>query len=192
MPKIAEKQVVINEIKEKLDRAASIVLVNSRGLTVEQDTKLRRKLRVEGIDYKVYKNTMIDFAVEGTGFEEIRPHLAGPTAIAISYDDATAAARIINGELKAMPKLEFKAGIVENQLYDAVGIAAIANIAPREELIAKLLGSFKSPIASFARVINAIAEKGGESAPVAEEATPVVEEVKEEVKEEVVAEEATE
>jgi len=174
MPKIEQKQVVVSEIKEKLSRASSIVLVDSRGLSVEQDTILRKKLRAEGVDYKVYKNTMIRFAVQGTDFEPIVPHLAGPTVLAISYDDATAAARVISGEKKAMPILEFKAAVIESVLYDAKGVAAIANIPSREVLLGKLLGSLKSPIASFARVLNAIAEEKGKGdtapAPVAEEA----------------------
>ena len=91
------KQAVISELKERLDKAKSVVLVNSCGLTVEQDTALRVALRKAGdIDYKVYKNTMINFAVEGTTFESLRPHLEGPTAVAFSYEDATAAASQVN------------------------------------------------------------------------------------------------
>ena len=162
MPKIEQKQVVINEIKGKLDKAASVVLVNARGLTVEQDTILRKKLREGGVDYKVYKNTMVNFAVQDTVFESVQKDLAGPTAIAISYGDATAAARIIHGELRNMPALQFKSGVIESTYYDAAGMTAVATIPPRDELIAKLLGSFKSPIASFARVVNAIAEQKAE------------------------------
>ena len=184
MPKVAEKQVIVNEIKEKLVNASSIVLVNARGLTVEQDTTLRRKLREGGVDYKVYKNTMIGFAVEGTDFAEIAPHLEGPTALAISYDDATAAARIISKELKAMPVLEFKAGVIDKVLYDSKGVFAIANIPSREELLSKLLGSFKSPMSTFARLVSQIAENKGDgstaapaepAAEVAPEETPVAE-----------------
>ena len=170
MPKVAEKQVIINEIKEKLDRAESLVLVNARGLTVEQDTALRRKLREAGVDYKVYKNTMINFAVQGTDFEPLTPHLEGPTTVAISYDDATLAARIISKELKAMPVLEFKAGVIAKAYYDGKGVMAIANIPAREELLSRLLGSFKSPMASFARVINEVAKAGGEAPAQAPEA----------------------
>ena len=165
MPKVEQKQVVINEIKEKLDKASSIVLVNARGLTVVQDTDLRRKLREGGVDYKVYKNSMISFAVEGTDFAEVKPHLEGPTALAISYEDATAAARIISKELKAMPALEFKAGVIGKELYDAKGVAAIANIPSREELLSRLLGSLKSPVSTFARLISQIAESKGSDAP---------------------------
>ena len=165
MPKIEQKQVIINEIKEKLTKASSIVLVNARGLTVEQDTILRRKLREGGVDYKVYKNSIISFAVDGTEFSEVKPHLEGPTTLAISYDDATAAARIISKELKAMPVLEFKAGIIGGVLYDAKGVATIANIPGREELLSRLLGSLKSPVSTFARLINQIAESKGNGAP---------------------------
>jgi large subunit ribosomal protein L10 len=167
MPNLEKKQAVIQEIREKIDRAKSMVLVDARGLTVEQDTVLRKTLREAGVDYKVYKNTMINFAVEGTWSEGIKSYLAGPTTVAFSYDDATAAASLISKQFKAMPKLEFKAGVIEGVVYDADGMKAVADIPPREVLLSRLLGSFKSPMSSFARVINAIAEKqtGGAEAP---------------------------
>ncbi|MCL2286093.1 MAG: 50S ribosomal protein L10 [Firmicutes bacterium] len=154
------KQVVVSELKDKLGRAKSVVLIDACGLTVAQDTVLRTALRkAGGVDYKVYKNTMINFAVEGTEFEGLKPFLEGPTAVAFSYEDATAAASQVSKLVKTMPVLEFKASIVEGVLYDADGTKAIAEIPPREVLISRLLGSFKSPMASFARVINAIVEK---------------------------------
>ena len=167
MPKestIAAKQAVIDEIKGKLNKAQSLVIVNARGLTVEQDTAFRRKLREAGVDYKVYKNTMVNFAVKDTGYEGVSEFLAGPGAFAFSYEDPMTAARIISKEVKAIPTLEFKAGVVDGIVYDDKGIQAIADIPSREELLSKLLGSFKSPMASFARVINAVAEKQGEPA----------------------------
>lgn len=160
MPKIEQKQVIINEIKEKLEKAASVVLVDGRGLTVEQDTALRKKLREAGVDYKVYKNTMINLAVEGTDYENLKPFLAGPTTMAFSYDDATTAASIINSNLKEYKNLEFKAGVIEGTLYDAEGMKVIADIPSRDVLLSKLLGSFKSPMSAFARVIDQIAKKG--------------------------------
>ena len=163
MPKIEQKQVVISEIKQKLEKAESVLLVDSRGLTVEQDTTLRKKLREAGVDYKVYKNTMLSFAIKGTVFEGLNEYLAGPSALAVCYEDATKAARIISKELKAMPALEFKAGVLENVVYDAAGVKAIADIPTKEELLSKLLGSFKSPMSTFARVINAIAENQNET-----------------------------
>ena len=159
MPKIEQKQQVINEIKNKLSRAKSVIIVDARGLSVESDTILRKKLREAGVDYKVYKNTMMDFALEGSEFAELSKFLAGPSTFAFSYDDPMLAAKIISKELKAMPALEFKAGFLEGALYDAEGIKAIANIPSREELLSRLLGSLKSPMSSFARVISQIAEK---------------------------------
>ena len=159
MPKIEQKQVIVNEIREKLEKAVSVVLIDARGVTVEQDTILRKKFRDAGVDYKVYKNSMMNFAVKGTQFEGLSEYFAGPSAIAISYTDATLAASIIAKETKAIPSLEFKAGVVEGIVYDAKGIEAIASIPSKEELLSKLLGSFKSPMSTFARLINAIAEE---------------------------------
>jgi len=167
MPKeitMAAKQAVISEIRDSLLKSQSLVMVNARGLTVEQDTALRRKLREAGVDYKVYKNSMVNFAIKGTAYEGIEKFLSGPSSFAISYDDPMTAARVLVKEVKAIPALEFKAGVVEGQVYDAEGIQAIAEIPSRDELLSKLLGSFKSPMAAFARVINAVAEKDGESA----------------------------
>jgi large subunit ribosomal protein L10 len=161
MPKIETKQVVVNEIKEKLKKAKSVVLVDSRGLTVAQDTALRKLLREGGVDYKVYKNTLLQFAIEDTPFSGLLDYLAGPSAVAISYTDPTAAASMISKQFQAMPKLEFKGGVVDNTAYDAEGMKAIADIPPKEELLSKLLGSFKAPMASFARLVNALAEKQG-------------------------------
>ena len=163
MAKVETKQVVINEIKSKLDGALSIALVDYRGLTVDQDTVLRRKLREANVEYRVYKNTMMNFAVQGTEFEAISKHLAGPSAIAISYDDPTSGPRVIAEVLKTTPALEFKGGVVEGLYYDETGMKAIGEIPPREELLSRLLGSFKSPMASFARVINQVAENAGGS-----------------------------
>ena len=177
MPKIEEKQVVVNEIREKLTDAKSAVLIDARGLTVEQDTVLRKKLRESGVYYKVYKNTMLNLAVEGTPYEGLKEYFNGPTTLAVSYNDATEAARIISAQQKAMPKLEFKAGVVESTVYDAAGMAKVASIKPREELLSKLLGSFKSPLSTFARTIQAIAEKSAQPAPEpVAEAAPVAEE----------------
>ena len=162
MAKVEQKQVVVDQIKAKLEGASPVLLVDYRGLTVEQDTTLRKELREAGVEYRVYKNTMVNFAVQGTEFEAISKHLEGPTAIAISYEDATAGPRVLAKVAKANEKLEFKGGVVEGTYYDANGMLAIGNIAPREELLGRLLGSFKSPIASFARVIKQVAEKDAE------------------------------
>ena len=173
MAKVEQKQPIIKEISDYLNGASAAVLVNYRGLTVEQDTVLRKQLRESGIIYKVYKNTMINFAVKDTEFADLAPLLEGPTAIAISKDDATAPARIIAQFAKTAPLLEMKAGVVEGTFYDAAGINAIAEIPSRDVLLGRLFGSMQSPIANLARVLNQIAEKGGAGAaeePKAEEA----------------------
>ena len=164
MAKVEQKQVVVNEIKEKLAKAASVVVVDARGLTVEEDTQLRKTLREAGVDYKVYKNTMMHRAFEGTQCEELIQHLHGTNAIAISATDATAPARILDKFAKKAPALELVAGIVEGNYNDQAGIQALAGIPSREELLGKLLGSIQSPITNFARVLNQIAEKNGSEA----------------------------
>ncbi len=159
MAKVELKQPIVDEISSLLDGAQAMVIVDYRGLTVEEDTKLRKALRDGGVTYKVYKNTLIKRATAGTEFEAVAEILEGPTAIAVSKEDATAPARIIAENIKAMPNLEFKGGVVGGVYYDAKMIQVIANIPSREVLLGRLLGSIQSPIANFARVIKQIAEK---------------------------------
>ncbi|MEG1848214.1 MAG: 50S ribosomal protein L10 [Lachnospiraceae bacterium] len=178
MAKVELKQPIVDEISACIKDAQSVVLVDYRGLSVEQDTKLRKELRDAGVTYKVYKNTMMNFAFKGTDYEALSPYLEGPSAAAISTTDATAPARIICKFAKTAQALEVKGGVVEGIAYDAKGIATIATIPSREELLSKFLGSIQSPITNFARVMNQLAEKGGaagEAASVAEEAAPEVE-----------------
>ena len=159
MAKVELKQPIVAEISEVIKDAQSVVLVDYRGLTVEEDTALRKQLREAGVNYKVYKNTLMNFAFKGTDFEALAPYLNGPSAIAVSTDDATAPARILAEFAKKAKNLEIKAGVVEGDLYDAKGMQAIAAIPSRDVLISKLLGSLQSPITNFARVIKQIAEK---------------------------------
>lgn len=163
MAKVELKKPIVEEISANIKDAQSVVLVDYRGLTVEQDTNLRKQLREAGITYKVYKNTMMNFAFKGTDCESLTSYLEGPSAIAISTTDATAPARVLCKFAKEAPKLEVKGGIVEGTAYDAAGIAEIAKIPSREELLSRLLGSMQSPVANFARVMNQLAEKGGAS-----------------------------
>jgi large subunit ribosomal protein L10 len=158
MAKIELKQPVVAEISDLLQDAKSAVLVDYRGLTVEQDTQLRKQLREAGVVYKVYKNTMLNIAIKGTPFEELSKDLEGPTAIAVSKTDETAPAKVLFNFAKGAENLEFKGGIVEGTYYDKAGISVIATIPSKEELLGKLLGSIQSPIANFARVISQIAE----------------------------------
>lgn len=164
MAKVELKQPIVQEIAENIEGAQSVVVVDYRGLTVAQDTQLRKELREAGVTYKVYKNTLMNLAFKGTDCESLAPVLEGPSAIAISKTDATAPARILAKFAKNADALEIKAGIVEGAFYDAEGMKAISAIPSREELLSRLLGSLQSPVANFARVINQIAEKGGEAA----------------------------
>ena len=174
MPKVELKQPIVEEISAAIKDAASVVVVDYRGLTVAEDTQLRKQLREAGVSYKVYKNTLVSRAVEGTEFESLREVLEGPSAFAISTEDATAPARILAKFAKTAPNLEMKAGVVEGTFYDAEGIKAIASVPSREELLSKLLGSLQSPITNLARVLNQIAEQGG-AADAAVEAAPAEE-----------------
>lgn len=170
MAKVELKQPVINEISEAIKDAQSVLLVDHRGLTVAQDTQLRKQLREAGVYYKVYKNTMMRFAFKDTDCERLDEFLEGPSALVVSKTDATAPAREIAAFAKKAPKLELKAGIVEGSFCDVAALEEVAKIPSREELLSRLLGSMQSPITNFARVIKQIAEKGGEAAPAAEEA----------------------
>ena len=160
MAKVELKQPIVEEIKAHIEKAQSAVLVDYRGITVEQDTILRRKMREEGVVYKVYKNTMLRRAFEGTDFAQLDQHLEGTTAIAFGIEDATAPARIISEVMKEASTISFKGAVVEGTYYDAEGTKVIANIPSRDVLISKLLGSLQSPITNLARVLNQIAEKG--------------------------------
>ena len=159
MAKVELKTPIIEAIKSMIDGAKGSVLVDYRGLTVAEDTELRKQLREAGVIYKVYKNTYIKRAIAGTELECLNEQLEGPTAIAVSKTDATAPARILAKFAKTAPKLEFKAGVIEGTFYDSQSILTIAEISSRDELLSRLLGSMKSPITNMARVLNQIAEK---------------------------------
>ena len=161
MAKVELKQPIVDEIANSIKDAQAVVLVNYSGLTVEQDTILRKELREAGVQYKVYKNTMMNRAFAGTACESLCPHLEGTNALAISATDATAPARILAEFAKKADKLEIKAGVVEGTYYDQKGMQVIATIPSREVLLGKLLGSIQSPITNFARVLNQIAEAQG-------------------------------
>lgn len=191
MAKVELKQPIVQEISENIKDAQSVVVVDYRGLTVAEDTQLRKALREAGVTYKVYKNTLVSRAVEGTQFESLKDVLEGPNAFAISTTDATAPARVLAKFAKTAPALEIKAGVVEGNFYDEAGMKTIASIPSREELLSKLLGSLQSPITNLARVLNQIAEQGG-AADAAVEAAPAEEAPAAEAAAEAPAEEAAE
>lgn len=160
----------VEEIKEKISKAQSVVVVDYRGLNVEQLTELRSRYRKAGVEYKVYKNTMMRFAFKDSGLEEFNEFLKGPSAIAFGYDDPVQAAKITSDFAKENNKLEIKAGIVDGKVIDVNGVKDLADLPPREVLIAQVLGGFNAPIQGFANVLqgtirslaivlNAIAEK---------------------------------
>lgn len=164
MAKVELKQPIMEEIASLLDGAQAVVLVDYRGLSVEEDTKLRKSFREAGVTYKVYKNTYIKRMIAGTEFEPVADLLEGPTAIAVSKEDATAPARIIAQNQKEMENLKFKGGVVAGTYYDADMMAKIASIPSREVLLGRLLGSIQAPIGNFARVLKQNAEKKDETA----------------------------
>lgn len=151
-----EKIQTVADIKEKLSTTKGAVLTNYRGLTVAQDTKLRRKLREAGVEYRVFKNTMTRIAAKEAGIEGLDPYLEGPTAIAISYTDPVAPAKVISDFVKEnkLQALEVKAGLVEGKVIDANGVKALSNLPPREVLIAQVLAGFQAPIAGFVNVLS--------------------------------------
>jgi large subunit ribosomal protein L10 len=181
---LRQKQAVIDEIKDKFDRSSSAVIIDYMGITVAEADAMRTKLREAEVDYKVYKNKLAIRAIDGTEYEQLKETLAGPSAFAFGFEDATAPARVLNGVMKEYKKMSFKAGIIEGVFYDAAGIAQIAEIPSKDDLIAKFLGSIQNPVGGFVRVLAAIAEKGEdagdgasaeEAAPAEEEAAPVAE-----------------
>lgn len=156
------KKAVIDEISEKLSKAQAAVVIDYIGTTVEQANEMRKNLREAGVDYTVYKNTLMAKAIEGTQFEGLKDCLSGPSALAISYDDAIAPARVLAKSIKDFNKMEFKAGVVEGVLYDAAGLQQLASIPSRDELIAKFMGSIQSPVGKMVRTFQAIADAKAE------------------------------
>jgi large subunit ribosomal protein L10 len=161
-----QKQLIIDEIKDKFERAESAVVIDYIGITVAQADAMRKNLREAGVDYTVYKNTLVKRAIAGTKYEALGEVLEGPSGFAFSYDDATAPARVLANAIKDFKKMEFKGGVVEGEVYGKEDIQAIADIPSREILIARFLGSIQGPIRGLAVGLQAIIDKanGGEAA----------------------------
>lgn len=158
------KQQVVNEITEKFKSASSLVVVDYRGLKVEEANELRAKFKEAGCDYKVYKNTLVRRAAKELGYDQLdEVNLVGPNAIAFGYEDPVAPARILSDFMKTHPAIELKMGIVEGEFYDAAKVKALSEVPSREVLIAKLLGSFKAPLSNFAYLLDAVAKKKAEA-----------------------------
>lgn len=152
------KATQIEQIKENLEKAQSVVFVDYRGLTVEQDTVLRKQLREAGVEYKVLKNTLIKRAVDELQITGLDEHLNGPTAVAFGMNDPASPAKILNDTIKATKKMELKCGLIEKSYIDAKGVESLANLPSREVLLAKMLGSMTAPIANLVYALNAIKE----------------------------------
>ena len=153
------KKVVVEEIRGKFNAAKSAILVNYRGLTVEDATELRAKFREAGVEYKVYKNNLTKLAIKDTSFEGLTADLKGPSAIAFGYEDPVNPAKIVKDFAKDHEMLELKAGVVEGEYYDNAKIIEIADIPSREVLLSRLVGSFQAPISNFAYLVKNIMEK---------------------------------
>ena len=151
---LEEKKNIVKQLTDKIANSKTVILVDYRGLTVEQDTELRTALRKANVNYEVVKNTLTRFAMNNNGYGEIDTYLNGPTAIAYSYEDVVAPAKVIAEFAKKFEHLEVKIGIVEGEVFDKSKISALAELPSREELIAKLLAGFNSPIAGFVNVLN--------------------------------------
>ena len=161
---LEEKKQIVSDIAQQLQTAVSGVFVDYCGLTVEQDTKLRAKLREAGVEYKVVKNTLTRFAAKEVGFDELDPILNGPTSLAISMTDEVAPAKIISDFAQGNDKLEIKAGFLDGKVLALEEVKALAAIPNRETLLAKLLGSLNSPVSSLVRTLQALVDNGVELA----------------------------
>lgn len=148
------KQDVVQEIVEKLNRAQAMVLVDYRGLNVEQVTDLRNQYRQEQIDYKVYKNTMMRFALKEAGIDGMDEYLTGPNAVAFSFEDPVAAAKVSQKYAKGNDKLVIKAGVVDGKVIDKTGVEALAKLPPKEVLVAQVLGTLNAPITGLATALQ--------------------------------------
>ena len=171
---LEHKQALVAELAQELKNSVSGVLVNYQGITVEDDTKMRKTLREAGVKYKVVKNSLTGRACDEVGFSDMKQYLTGMTAIAISENDAIAPAKILKEYAEKIESFSILAGYVDGAVIDTKTVEALAEIPSKEVLIAKFLGSIKSPVYGFAYAIKAVADKkaegGAEEAPAAEAA----------------------
>lgn len=164
---LEQKKQIVEDMIAKLRGAAAGVFVDYCGLTVEEDTELRKKFREAGVEYKVVKNTLTSRAAKEVGFEALNPILNGPTALALSVDNPVAPAKVISEFAKKHEALEVKAGFMDGAIISLDEIKALADTPTRDELLAKMMGSMKSPISGLARLLNTIVEGGVELADLA-------------------------
>ena len=168
---LVQKQQLVADLAEQIKNSTAGVLVNYQGITVENDTAMRKDLREAGVKYVVVKNTMTGRACDMVGYGELKQHLNGMTAIAISENDPIVAAKVLKEYADKVESFQILSGYVDGELLDAAGVNALAEVPSKEVLIAKFLGSIRSPLYGFAYAIQAVIDKnneGGEAAPAEE------------------------
>ena len=171
---LEQKQAVVADLAEKLKSSPAGVVVNYQGITVEDDTAMRKALREAGVKYMVVKNSLTGRACEEVGLGDMKQYLSGMTAIAIGSEDPVAPAKVIKKYAEKIETFQILAGYLDGAVVDSATVNALADIPSKEVLIAKFLGSIKSPLYGFAYALQAVIDKGGEAAP-AEAAAPAEE-----------------
>ncbi len=157
---LESKKTIVAGIKEKFEKAKTVVLVDYRGLTVAEDTELRTQLRQAGVEYVVLKNTMIHLATKDVeGLEKLEAHLEGPTAVAFGYEDMIAPAKILCDFSKKAKKMSIKCGVCDGAYLEESGVQALANLPSKEVLIAKIMGSMMSSVSKFVYCVEALRKK---------------------------------
>ena len=149
------KKLIVEEIKQKISAAKSVAFVDYRGLTVDTDVKMRKTLRENGAEYKVYKNRLMLRALNDLGITGCEKFLEGTTAVAFSYDDEVSAPKILLNTIEEKKIMQFKFVVVDGKVLDADGVKALATLPPKETLLAMLLGLLKAPARNLACVLNA-------------------------------------
>lgn len=155
MPNIEEKQKVVASIQDKLAGSKLVIFTDYRGLNVDEMTELRTKLRIPGVEFKVCKNTMLSFALRNLGYESFEESLFGPNAVLFSSEDLVTPAKVITEFARTHKKLEVKMALIEGKMFQPDAVKNLAELPPREVLIAQVLGTMQAPITSFVRVLNA-------------------------------------
>ena len=169
---LEQKKALVDGLADKFGRAVSGVLVKYQGITVDEDTQMRKELREAGVEYSVVKNTLIGFACDKVGYVDMKQYLEGMNAIAVSYDDPVAPAKILKKYADKIETFELRAGFIDGAVVDVKTVEELADIPPKEVLLGRLLGSITGPLRGLAVGLQAVVDKNGEAAPVAEEAAP--------------------
>ena len=168
MPSVSvleQKKQIVAQLSERIANSVAGVVVEFKGITVADDTAMRKELREAGVEYTVVKNTLLGLAIKGTGVEGMNTVLEGTTAIATSAEDYVAAARILNNYAEKVESFNIKSGYLDGEVISLEKIKELATLPSRETLLSMVANVFSAPIASFARAVQAIADKNGEEAP---------------------------